>query len=1305
VGGHVGVLSGSPSDRARSLDPSGASVYARSVSCAPSREAVLLRHRKTSLWLVLWALLLVLAGASGPGAAAPAGLVAAYGFNETSGSAVSDASGNGNIGTISNATRTTAGKFGSALSFNATPKNNVVAVPHSASLALTSGMTLEAWVRPATLGTTSKSWRTVLFKERTGGMTYALYANNGGARPVGQVFNNAQRTSVGPAQLPLNTWTHLATTYDGAALKLFVNGGQVASLATTGSITASTGALKIGGNAIWGEWFDGLIDEVRIYNRALAESEIQSDMNAPVTVDTAAPSAPTNLRVVGSTENSVSLAWDASTDDVGVARYDLYRNSSPAGSATGTTATVGSLTCGTSHDFAVEAVDSSGNRSPQATLTASTDACDTTPPQVAITAPTAGSTVGGITTIQASASDNKSVAGVRFKVNGADVGSEDTSAPYAADWDTTKVSNGPYSLTAIARDGSGNETTSTTVSARVFNQVPSFTVDTLVTGLNEPTELVFTPGGRLWIAERTGKIKILQPGATAVDTTPLIDLPNIYAATDERGVLGLTLDPDFATNGFFYVHYTHSTLFNRVSRFTAVGNTADPASEVVLWQNDQQSAIYHSGGTITFGPDGYLYIAVGDRLDPQSSQRLDAFSGKILRIARDGSVPTDNPFHDGAGPNKDAIWVYGLRNPFRFSFDPSGGRMYIGDVGQNTTEEVDVGIRGANYGWPTCEGPCGRTGLTDPIHSYSHSVGDAVIGGFVYRATQFPPEYRGSYIYADYVEGWFKRLTFDGTGAVTGNVDFLPLPGSTGSLGNPVSLLPAPDGSIYYLDIGPFQRPNTGTLRRIRNTTSNQPPVIVADATPRTGSAPLTVSFSSEGSHDPEGLAVTYQWDFGDGTSSTAANPSHTYSNEGHYAATLTLSDGNSTAVSPTLDISVGNAPVPLITSPAVGSTFRAGDTLSFSGTATDEEDGALPPTALEWKVTFLHETHQHPGSGTIVGANGTYPVPSSGHAFTGNTRYEITLTATDSTGLQSSTSIVVYPEKVNLTLGASPSGATVVLDGLTYPTPYTFDTAVGFHHAVDVVSPQALSGVRYRFGSWSDGGAKEHELVVGPADATYTATLEIDPTNPGLVGAYSFDEANGGTLYDLSGSGNDGTVSGAAWTGSGKHGGGLLFDGVNDVVTVADANALDFTNAFTLEAWVYPTAFGSNWRTVIFKERPGGMLYSIYAFNKRINLPMAQAHLNGAEQNANGSAALPLNAWSHLASTYDGSTLRFYVNGIQVGTKAVTGSLVNTANPLRIGGNSIWNEYFQGQIDDVRLYNRVLSADEIGTDMSTAVG
>lgn len=259
----------------------------------------------------------------------------------------------------------------------------------------------------------------------------------------------------------------------------------------------------------------------------------------------------------------------------------------------------------------------------------------------------------------------------------------------------------------------------------------------------------------------------------------------------------------------------------------------------------------------------------------------------------------------------------------------------------------------------------------------------------------------------------------------------------------------------------------------------------------------------------------------------------------------------------------------------------------------------------------------------------------------------------------------------------------------------------IGFQHTISVDSPQFQGGNRYNFASWSDGGAQSHTIAVPATDQAYSANFNLVSSAPaGLVAAYNFNEGNFGTLYDVSGHGNHGTLEGPIWTGTGKYGGALSFDGINDVVTVNDADSLDFTTGFSLEAWVNPTSAG-NWSSVLFKQGPQGMNYSLYA-NNGTNKPVAQVYLSNAEQNAPGTGPVPLNTWTHLAATYDGTTLRLYVNGVLAGSKAISGSLLNTPNPLTIGGNAVWSEFFQGQIDEVRLYNRALTATEIQNDMAT---
>jgi hypothetical protein len=249
---------------------------------------------------------------------------------------------------------------------------------------------------------------------------------------------------------------------------------------------------------------------------------------------------------------------------------------------------------------------------------------------------------------------------------------------------------------------------------------------------------------------------------------------------------------------------------------------------------------------------------------------------------------------------------------------------------------------------------------------------------------------------------------------------------------------------------------------------------------------------------------------------------------------------------------------------------------------------------------------------------------------------------------------------------------------------------------------------------SWDTGTAPNgtHVLSAVARDAggnqttsspvTITVSNTAPPVATGLVAAYAFNEGSGTTTSDRSGKGITGTLSGATWTTSGLAGLALSFDGVNDSVNVNDSASLDLTAAMTLEAWVYPTAL-SGWRTVVLKERSGGLVYALYAHDDA-PWPAAYIRVGGQDIGVAGASPLPLHTWTHLAMTYDGTTLRLYVDGQEVGKRTVGGAIQVSTGRLRLGGNTVWGEWFVGQIDEVRIYNRALSQAEIDTDMATPV-
>ena len=721
-------------------------------------------------------------------------------------------------------------------------------------------------------------------------------------------------------------------------------------------------------------------------------------------------------------------------------------------------------------------------------------------PQVLIDFPTNGAQVSGIVNVTADATDDTGIANVQFYVDNVATGSPDTTDPYALAWDTRTVSNGAHTLAALATDIDGHTTLSAPVAVNVANG-SFFQNEILATGFNLPTAIKFLPDGRMLVVELAGTIKVLPPPYTTPDPTPFLQLTNIGSAGVQQGIYDIALDPNFSTNHYYYIFYTLGTPnVDRLSRFTAnatlTGTIA--GSEFVIYQDPEIANAEHHGGAINFSNDGKILLTTGEHFNAGEAQDLTKPRGKILRFNMDGTIPTDNPFYDGAGPNYDAIWALGLRNPFRAYYDAPTGRLIIGDVGGNdystAIEEVDIGARGANYGWPNVEAPNGNPAYTAPAYYYPHNGRDAAItGGFVYHGTQFPSSYQGSYFFADYTQNWIKRLTFDANGNVNGVFNFEPADGSVdGPYGDIVYLTEGPDGALYYVDLGYSDISGTfgvSKIRRIEFIQSDLPPVAAASASPTQGPTPLTVNFSSAGSSDPEGKPLTYSWNFGDGTTSTQANPSHTYTVAGPYQARLTVSDGVNSTLSTPIAISAGNRPVVTISSPTDGAIFRAGDVITFSGTATDAEDGTLPASAYTWNIDFLHEGHVHPGTPITGVTSGTFTIPTSGHDFSGFTRYRIMLTVTDSSGLQSSQFVTIFPDKVNLNFDTAPGGLTLYLDGIahTHPSSMTRSSA---STTKSKRAMQTVGTTTYNFASWSDGGTQDaHHRPSRSGAQTYTAT------------------------------------------------------------------------------------------------------------------------------------------------------------------------------------------------------------------------
>src|SRR2546430_3896343 len=335
----------------------------------------------------------------------------------------------------------------------------------------------------------------------------------------------------------------------------------------------------------------------------------------------------------------------------------------------------------------------------------------------------------------------------------------------------------------------------------------------IATTLSNPDYLTAPPGdvNRLFVVEQAGRIRVVQNGQPLA--TPFLDIVSRVSSGGERGLFSVAFHPNYAGNGFFYVDYTDVSGDTRIERYTvsaADSNVADSAShKLILFV--KQPYPNHNGGLVVFGPDGMLYIGMGDggdEGDPQTrAQNRDSLLGKLLRIdvntgdATPYRIPPDNPYATGGGRGE--IWAIGLRNPWRFAFDAPAGLLYTADVGQNLWEEVDVQPAhqgGLNYGWPTREGThcykppsgCSLLGVR-PTLEYSHADGCSIIGGLVYRGTR-SPRLVGQYFYSDFCSGWIRSFTYAG-GAMTGRTNW----SLNVNLGNVLSFGEDATGELYVL--------------------------------------------------------------------------------------------------------------------------------------------------------------------------------------------------------------------------------------------------------------------------------------------------------------------------------------------------------------------------------------------------------------------------------------------------------------------------------------------------------------------------
>ena len=432
--------------------------------------------------------------------------------------------------------------------------------------------------------------------------------------------------------------------------------------------------------------------------------------------------------------------------------------------------------------------------------------------------------------------------------------------------------------------------------------LPTGFTETQIGGLSGPTAMDIAPDGRIFVCLQGGQLRVIKNGALL--PTPFLSLT--VDASGERGLLGVAFDPSFQSNNFIYVYYTATTTprHNRVSRFTANGDVALAGSELpILDLENLSGATNHNGGAIHFGPDGKLYVAVGDNANGANSQTLANRLGKMLRINPNGSIPTDNPFFNSATGLNRSIWALGLRNPFTFAFQPGSGRMFINDVGQNTWEEINDGIAGSNYGWPNTEGATNNPAFRSPLFSYGHgnsaTTGCAIAGGAFYNpaVNQFPAAYTGKYFFADLCSGWIR--VFDPANSSASGF-------ATGA-SSPVDLKVGADGSLYYLAIG------SGSVFRVQFAgPPPSAPIITSHPSDQTVLEGQSATFQVAATGSP---TLSYQWQRNGVNISGANSPTFTLlnvtlaDNGAKFRCVVSNSFGTATSTEATLTVT-GKVPV-----------------------------------------------------------------------------------------------------------------------------------------------------------------------------------------------------------------------------------------------------------------------------------------------------------------------------------------------------------------------------------------------------------
>jgi len=1275
-----------------------------------------------------------------------AGLVAAYSFDQGAGTVLTDLSGNNNNGTIKTATWSSTGKHGGALSFNGT--SSLVTVPNSASLTLAAGMTLEAWVNSSNTSKTSDA----IFKNGGGAQSYALFATNTGTNPdapSGSIrIKNLNRSVASGANIAANQWVFLTATYDGSALRIYVNGVLQNTLVVTGTIKSGTGALTLGGDNLASRFFKGLIDDVRLYNRALSQAEIQTDMNTPVN-STAAPLV-ANAGGNGSTNEGATYSFSGSATG-GIAPYTYAWNFGDGTTGTGAAA---------SHLYVQ-------NGTYTATLTVTDANGSTSQSSSAITVNNVAPS--GLTL----SSDNTAInenGTLNLSGSFTDPGTQDT-------------------ITVLINWGDGNTSTvNLSAAQRSFSKAHQYLDNPSgqPTGSFNITVTVTDKDNASTQATTTIQVKNVAPTSSITSS--------ISSANDKQvNFVSNVTDPgslDTFTYAWNFGDGTTSTLSSPSHTYSAYGSYT-----VTLTVTDKDGAAGSASKSVT------VQAASSTSTFPNNVNvpALPAPTGTVINVSTAAQLQTavanlqsNQTIMIAAGTYNltDTLWI--AQNVTNVAIRGATGK--VGDVvinGAGMSGSILFGfwagnVQGLTIADLTLQGFADHgillnTGVQSPLFHNLHIVdtgeqfiksnpdgnGGGVNNGIVEYCT---------IEYSTFAPGTYTNGVDVHTGAnwIIRNNVFRNIRAQGGLAGPAILVWNHSSGTVTQnntfinnqIDIAyGLQELSSGTDHSggiIANNFIYHPVGSGGDIAIMVNDSPNTQVFHNTvlmNGNYPN--AIEYR--FAETTGVIINNNLTDASIASRDGATATVSNNLTSAQSAWfVNATVGDlhlkstatAAIDKVTAPSQVTSDYDGQTRTSGSLADYGADEYVASTGPDTTAPTVSLTGPSSGSfvkGTInVTANASDNVGVVGVQFyldgvalssqdtaspysiswntttAGNGSHTLTAKASDAAGNSTtSTAISVTVDNSAPTISISNPTAAGSVSGTINVTATAGDNSgvAGVLFYLDgyaLGSEDTTSPFSY---SWNSTTASNgsHTLTAVARDAAgntttssaVTVTVNNTVSQPAsLVGAYGLSEGTGTTTADSSGSNNTGTLSSATWSASGKYGNALSFNGSNSYVDLGNASSLQLTGSMTISAWINSAAFPADDAAIVSKRGSGSNGFqldtTIDKGPRTIGFKLTSS--SGANMARYGSTAMLTSQWYYVTGVYNASTqsMDVYLNGVLDNgslTGTVTSSQQNSTLNVDIGkraGASGFN--FNGLIDEVRIYNRALSQAEIQADMNAAI-